>query len=318
MERLSLSILLFSANIVVNLKKTHEADIQVKSDNDEILHGVYETKRLKRETVSLRELYLQHLSLEDNTLATMFSTVAIGELKITIESLNQSCGALTELAKQIKSINNTLNSYGYLLLIFFLFFFAFPVLCWIFISLLVWKVVSNNWRAVVVPLAMAKNCEVTGNFVNFKDEIVAVPRYEDCLNYRFEDVTQSESDSESEAAFALCKSDLADHRLEDQTQSLTASTEITYTPLSSEELFSHSVEGSLSSPRNTSTKPSTHKEEAKTSTWPSGSDDKKNVKNLRKNQKPEVGGEYGSSKTDYEEKRSSRQKSSKRRTVLSV
>ncbi|VBB27007.1 unnamed protein product [Acanthocheilonema viteae] len=69
-----------------------------------------------------------------------------------------------------------------------------PVFIWIAIILFMWKNLRSHWRKIIVPLATAKHCEVSGNLLNVKNEIMTMPAWDGVLEARFEQTTQSERD----------------------------------------------------------------------------------------------------------------------------
>ncbi|VDK78266.1 unnamed protein product [Gongylonema pulchrum] len=53
-----------------------------------------------------------------------------------------------------------------------------PVFIWVAIILFMWKNLRSHWRRIIVPLAVAKHCEASGNLLNAKNEIVTMPAYD--------------------------------------------------------------------------------------------------------------------------------------------
>ncbi|VDO34674.1 unnamed protein product [Onchocerca flexuosa] len=69
-----------------------------------------------------------------------------------------------------------------------------PAFIWIAIILFMWKNLRYHWRKIIIPLATAKHCEVSGNLLNARNEIVTMPAWDGILEARFEQTTQSEHD----------------------------------------------------------------------------------------------------------------------------
>ncbi|MCP9261726.1 hypothetical protein DINM_005058 [Dirofilaria immitis] len=103
----------------------------------------------------------------DNTVAGMITTVAIYEL-------------------------NDMNVIWIFMLI--IYWMLIPVFIWVAIILFMWKNLRSHWRKIIVPMATAKHCEVSGNLLNSRNEIMTMPAWDGVLEARFEQTTQSEHD----------------------------------------------------------------------------------------------------------------------------
>uniref|UniRef100_A0A2K6VG06 Chloride channel CLIC-like protein 1 n=1 Tax=Onchocerca volvulus TaxID=6282 RepID=A0A2K6VG06_ONCVO len=131
----------------------------------------------------------------DNTVASMITTVAIHELNDMNVYIATKLNCLKYVAKTIQMINNQTDN-GSIIWIFMLiiYWMLMPVFIWIAIILFMWKNLRYHWRKIIIPLATAKHCEVSGNLLNARNEIITMPAWDGVLEARFEQTTQSEHD----------------------------------------------------------------------------------------------------------------------------
>ncbi|KAM3719371.1 Zinc finger CCCH-type with G patch domain-containing protein [Dirofilaria immitis] len=131
----------------------------------------------------------------DNTVAGMITTVAIYELNDMNVYIATKLNCLKYVAETIKMINKQIDN-GSIIWIFMLiiYWMLIPVFIWVAIILFMWKNLRSHWRKIIVPMATAKHCEVSGNLLNSRNEIMTMPAWDGVLEARFEQTTQSEHD----------------------------------------------------------------------------------------------------------------------------
>ncbi|CAG9531584.1 unnamed protein product [Cercopithifilaria johnstoni] len=189
------------------MSKIEDGKMQKTDDLREIINSKYYQKLLnlistKNEGRQKRQIeessYLganRIFTKLDNTVASMITTVAIYELNNMNVYIATKLSCLKYVAETIQIFNKQIDN-GSIIWIFILiiYWMLIPVFIWVAIILFMWKNLRSHWHKIIVPLAIAKHCEVSGNLLNARNEIITMPAWDGVLEARFEQTTQSEHD----------------------------------------------------------------------------------------------------------------------------
>ncbi|VDM99234.1 unnamed protein product [Thelazia callipaeda] len=127
----------------------------------------------------------------DNTAASMITTEAIYELNnmnvfviFFCHNVATKLACLRYVADTIHIINDHIDN-GSIIWIFMLiiYWMLMPVFIWVAIILFMWKNLRSHWSKIIVPMAVAKHCEASGNLLNDRNEIVTMPAWDGLLNF---------------------------------------------------------------------------------------------------------------------------------------